>query len=218
MHRGSFRTLALRSLIVSVIATALLGIIAVLANRFDDLTVRVLITLAIISASSLMSLTCATLLERRPSHPLAVAGIALALAAGVLFIVGIWLDVRAGAYWRTSAVAGVLAIASAHVSLLWLARLGPRFEWVSWTAFGVIAALAGIVVWMVIGSPPEELFLRPLTVLAIVASALTIVTPVLHKLNGGANATTADPSPTVKRTTCPHCGLSFELSEEGPRM
>lgn len=217
MNRGSLRSFALRSLIVSVIATALLGIIAVLGNRFDDLTARILMTSVVVSIASLASLTCATLLERRPRHPLALAGIALAVVAAALIVVGLWAHINATDYWRVSGSTGVVAIATAQICLLWLARPAARFAWVQWAAFAVWYGLAGIIVWMVWGDPPEEMIWRPLSVLAILAGAVTIVTPVLHKLNSGADEAT--PAPSSERMTCPHCGMELTLeTEQGPRI
>ncbi len=218
MNRGSLRSFALRSLIVSVIATALLGIIAVLGNRFDDLTARILLTSVVVSIASLASLTCATFLERRPRHPLALAGIALAVVAAALIVVGLWAHINATDYWRVSGSVGVVAIVTAQICLLWLAQPAARFAWVQWAAFAVWYGLAGIIVWMIWGEPPEEMIWRPLSVLAILAGAVTIVVPVLHKLNSGAAA-----APAVERTTlhatCPDCGAGLTLEmEEGPQI
>ncbi len=217
MNRGSLRTFALRSLIISVIATAVLGIVAVLGNRFDDLTVRILLSAVVVSVASLASLTCATLLERRPRHPLATGGIALAVAAAALILVGLWAHINATDYWRVAGSAGVVAIATAQICLLWLARPAARFAWVQWAALAVWYGLAGIIVWTIWGDPPEEMIWRPLSVFAILSGAVTIIVPVLHKLNSGADA--ASPLPSSNRMTCPHCGKELTLEpEEGPRI
>lgn len=217
MNRGSLRTFALRSLIVSVIATAVLGIVAVIGNKFDDLTVRILLSAVVVSVASLASLTCATLLERRQRHPLAVAGIALAVAAAGLILVGLWAHISATDYWRVTGTTGIVAIATAQICLLWLARPAARFAWVQWAAFAVWYGLAGIIVWMIWGEPPEEMIWRPLSVFAILSSAVTIVIPVLHKLNSGADA--VSPPPSSNRMTCPHCGKELEVEvSEGTRI
>lgn len=217
MNRGSLRTFALRSLIVSVIATALLGIIAVLGNTFDDLTVRILMTSVVVSIASLAALTCATLLERRPRHPLAIAGIALAVAAAALILVGLWSHINATDYWRVTGSTGVVAIATAQICLLWLAHPAERFAWVQWAAFAAWYGLAGIIVFMMWGDPPEEMIWRPLSVLAILAGAVTIVVPVLHKLN--ASAATPTVETTTLHATCPDCGAGLILEiAEGPQI
>lgn len=208
MKKSSLRTLALRSLIVSVVATALLGIIAVLGNRFDDLTVRILLSAVVVSIASLASLTCATLVERQPRHPLATAGISLAVASAALILVGLWGHINATDYWRVTATAGIAAIATAQVCLLWLARPAARFAWVQWAALAVWYGLAGVIVWAIWGEPPEELIWRPMSIFAILAGAVTIVVPVLHKLN----VPEAEPAdePVSIRLTCPDCGAALE--------
>jgi len=217
MNRSRLRTLALRSLIVSVIATALLGIVAVLLNRFDDLTARILLTSVVISISSLASLTCATLLERRARHPLAIAGIVLSVLAGALIVVGLWARINASEYWRFTGSLGAVAICSAQICLLWLARPAPRFAWVQWAVFAIWYGLATIVVWMIYGEPSEELIRRPLSVVAILAGTVTIVVPVLHKLNSSSAPTGVDT--VTLHATCPDCGVGLSLEmEEGPRI
>ncbi len=217
MNRGSLRTFALRSLIISVIATAVLGIVAVLGNRFDDLTVRILLSAVVVSVASLASLTCATLLERRPRHTLATCGIALAVVAAGLILVGLWAHINATDYWRVTGSTGVVAIATAQICLLWLARPAARFAWVQWAALGVWYGLAGMIVWTIWGDPPEEMIWRPLSVFAILSGAVTIIVPVLHKLNAGADEAAVEPA--SNRMTCPHCGKELTLeTEEGPRI
>lgn len=217
MNRSRLRTLALRSLIISVIATAVLGIVAVLLNRFDDTTARILLTAVVISVSSLASLTCATLLERSPRHPLAAAGIALSVLAGALIVVGIWARIRPEEYWKLTGSVGVVAIATSQICLLWLARPAKRFEWVKWAAFAVWYGLAGIIVWMIYGEPSEELVRQPLSVLAILAGTVTIVVPVLHKLNTAGEAKAVET--TTLHATCPGCGAGLRLEvAEGTRI
>lgn len=208
MNRSGLRTLALRSLIVSVVATTALGIIAVLTNSFGDLTVRTLMSAVVVSIASLASLTCAALLERRPRHPLAVAGIALAVVAAALILAGLWLHLNDTDYWRATGTVGIVAIATAQICLLWLARPAARFAWVQWAAFGVWYGLAGIIVWMMWGEPSEEMIWRPLSVLAILAGAVTIVVPVLHKLNASDAEQAVEP--VSIRLACPDCGADLD--------
>lgn len=209
MNRVNLRSIALRSLIVSVLATALLGIVAVLTNRFDELTEKIVSTTLIISIASLATLTCAALIERRGANPVAHVGIVLSVLAGALFLIGMWGDVESRNFWRVTASTTVLGIVSAHVSLLWLPRLVRRFEWVQWAALAVMYALGGIVVWMIVGEPGEETVRRPLAVLGILAGALTILVPVLYKLGGPAGETV---EAVAIRVTCPDCGAELEAS------
>ena len=208
MKRGNLRSIALRSLIVSVVATALLGIVAVLANQFNDTTVRVLMTSLVVSVASLATLTCAALLERGDGRPLALAGIVLSVVGAALIIVGIWARINSEPYWRTTGSISVVGVLSAHICLLWLARLAPRFDWVRLASLVTIYALAGVIVWMIVGDPPEQVIWRPLAVLGILAAAVTIVVPVLQKLSGPANAG----APVTIRMECPDCGERLSAS------
>jgi hypothetical protein len=204
MNRGKLRSFALRSLIVSVVATALLGIVAVLANQLNNTTVKVLLTSLIVAVASLATLTCAALMERGHAKPLAYSGMILSILGATLAIIGMWANIDSNNYWRTTASTSVVGIFSAHICLLWLAHLAPRFNWVKWSALVVIYALAGVIVWAIVGEPSEDVIWRPLAVLGILGGAVTIVVPVLQKLSGPSE-TAADGEVAV-HLTCPDCG------------
>ena len=141
----TIRKTFLYTLIVSVVLTAALGILLILSGRSEWLEVRVLLTALTVSALSICGLSCGAYLERTSVRALPQIGIALALTAGLLLIVGIWTEPRSDLYWKGTLTLTTLAVAVAHVSLLSLARLGVRFGWLQilnyFFVFGVAATL-----------------------------------------------------------------------------
>ena len=79
----------------------------------------------------------------------------------------------------------LLATACSHLSLLALARLDLRFSWTRISAVFCVALLCGILLFILWFEPTgdSDLIYRILGVLGILLAAITVVTPVLHKLS-----------------------------------
>jgi uncharacterized small protein (DUF1192 family) len=79
----------------------------------------------------------------------------------------------------------VLAISSAHLSLLSLARLDRRYEWTRTIAFVCVGLLDALLLYIVWFEPEGDggLVYRILGILGIVLASITVLTPVLHKLS-----------------------------------
>src|SRR5262245_61351969 len=130
MHPAAFPLTRafLYAMIGSVVLSAVLGIIAILAGGFGWLEVRILLTTVTIAVTRICGLADGAYLSLRGKHPLPGAGIALALGAGVLILIGIWGEVQGEMFWKVTAAASVFAVACAHLSLLSLARLAEWFQ------------------------------------------------------------------------------------------
>ena len=170
--------------IASVSVSALIGVGVILFGSFGDLEIRVLITTITITTTSIFGLACGAYLERR-KVPLPVAGIILAVTSAFLWLIVIW---RQGTpsewYIKSTTTLTLLAYASAHLSLLSLARLDKKFAWIHLAANFLIWSLAGFAIFIVWGEPSDyELVSRVMGVLAILVAVVTLVTPVFHKLS-----------------------------------
>jgi hypothetical protein len=173
-------------LVASVLLGAGLGIAAVLRNTWTWFEVRVLLTTAILAGASVCGLACD--LSRTPQgwNLLPITGLMLTLAATAVLLSLIWdtpvthgaADFLSRAAWCLS----VAAIATAHVSLLSVARLAPRFFWMFPVAYVVIYGLASMLCAVAISERVEEQ-IRPIAVLAILDVAVTLVIPLLHRLS-----------------------------------
>ena len=117
-------------LIASVLLGAGLGIAAVLRNQWSWFEVRVLLTTGILAAASLCGLACDLSRTPRGLNLIPYIGLGLTLLAAILCIALVWLEGRSEPLELVKAAGctSVFAIATAHVSLLSVARLAPRHE------------------------------------------------------------------------------------------
>lgn len=204
------KRIALWFLIVSVGASALLGIIIVLAGTFSEIEVRIILTTLTISAMSICALAAGALWESRRNKPLSLTGIFLALAAGVLIILGIWTRANSEEFWKFSASIGLLAVATAHACLISLASLSTAFAWARIAAFIAVYALAAEFIYIFYGEPEQsDTIIRIIGATSIIVAALTIVVPIFHRLSrseSGANQPLAQDRIQISEITCPECG------------
>ena len=211
------KRIALWFLILSVALSAVIGIIAIVVGTFGRTEAQILLTTLTISAASICALACGALWESGRAKLFSLAGIALAVFDAVLFIVGIWWESRSEGYWKFSASVGLMAAATAHVCLLALARLAPRFSWSRIAAPIAAYFLAFLFIYLIYFTPKGDVLIRIIGVTAIILAALTILTPVFHRLSRGdlidSSTVTPPGTPQLHSTiTCPRCGASLPNS------
>ncbi|HEV2714777.1 MAG TPA: hypothetical protein VGU64_05895 [Terriglobales bacterium] len=210
------RRVALWFLIVSVALSAIIGIIVILSGEFGRTQAQILLTTLTISGASILALACGALWETGRAKLFPLTGIALAIADACLFIVGIWFETGSLAYWRFSASVGLIAIATAHACLISLARLAPRFAWSRIAAFVAAYSLALLFIYIIYFTPKGDALIRVIGVTSIVLAALTILTPVFHRLSRGdlgAASSAIERSREMAATiTCPRCGAQLANS------
>ena len=205
------KRIALWFLICSVAVSAILGIIIVLAGSFSDLQFRIILTTLTISAASICALASGALWEKTRARFLSLTGAILATLAALLLIAGIWTEAESSKFLKFASSVGLLAVATAHVCLLALARLAPKFAWIRVAASIAVYFLAGLFIYIIYFTPRGDNGFRIIGATSIIVAALTILTPVFHRLSRG------DPSvsdPTTAKTdvklfatvTCPQCG------------
>lgn len=203
------KRIALWFLIASVGASAVLGIIIVLAGSFSDLQIRIILTTLTISAASICALAAGALWESRRKIALALPGALLALFAAVLLIVGIWTEADSEHFWKFTVSVCLIAVATAHACLLALAKLARRFNWVRVVAFVAVYSLAGLFIWIIYLQPKGDNVVRIIGAVSIVVAALTILTPIFHRLSRGDDSTPNVSGSTqgmFATITCPRCG------------
>ena len=134
----------LYALIVSVVISAGLGILAILAGNWGWLEIRVLLTTVTISAASICGLGCGAYLAVGGNRAVPLAGIGLAIGAAAQIIVGMWTEISGEAYWKVAASLSVFAVACGHLSLLSMARLAEQFRWSLIAAYVTILGVASL--------------------------------------------------------------------------
>jgi len=207
--RMSPRRIALWFLIASVGASALLGIIIVLAGTFSEIEVRIILTTLTISAMSICGLAAGALWETGRKKLLSLSGIILAVLAAMLMLVGIWTRTSSEEFWKFSASLGLVAVATAHACLISLALLSKSFAWARIAAFIAVYALAAEIIYLIYRQPKPDTMARIIGATSIVVAALTIVIPVFHRLSRAESQTGAPVTAGAQSTTditCPQCG------------
>ena len=183
VSRFSVKRIFLRSMIASIALSAALGVIGILTARFGWIDLRILLTTLTIGVASITGLACGAALESGRQTRLPRAGIALTLLAGVLVIIGMWLDVSEDLFWKAAVTISIFAGSVAQTSLLSMAVLAPRFQWTRLVANVIVFGLAGLLSIMFIRESGSNDLWRILGVLAILDAAISVVIPVLHRLS-----------------------------------
>jgi hypothetical protein len=205
------KRIALWFLIVSVAASAVLGIIIVLAGSFSELQVKIILTTLTISGASICALASGALWESKRKPLLPLTGVILALLTAVLVIYAIWTKDHGPEFAKFTASAGLLSVATAHYCLLSLAKLARRFGWARTAAFVAVYLLAGFFIYIIYFEPKGDRFVRIVGATSIVVAALTILTPLFHRLS---RSDFDEPVPAIAGTKrrlhatvgCPQCG------------
>jgi len=182
----NLRKIFLYLLIISVAVSALLGIVVIIFGSFGEFATRVLMTTFTITLTSILGLACGAYLELRGAKTLPYAGIFSSLVAAALAIFMIWFDENnVAAIWKTGATAAILATACGHLSLISIATLDKRFLWSRYVIYSSVAILVSIFLWILWLEPESssDIVSRIIGVLSIVVAALTVITPVFHKLS-----------------------------------
>lgn len=181
----SLKKFFLYSLIVSVCASAFLGIIAILSGDFGELQIKVLLTSLTISGASLAGLCCGAAYEAHRVRHFASAGILLVAVAAAMILIGLWSEVGWDEYWKMTVTVSLFAAGFAHMCLLQLARLSPRYQWTLWAAYGLVFGLCSIISGMLWLEPNGDWIFRITGVNGILVGAVSVLIPIFHRLSRG---------------------------------
>jgi hypothetical protein len=190
MNGINIRRAFLYTLIASVALSALIGIGVILFGDFGEFEVRVLMTTLTVTVTSILGLACGAYLETNRGRLLPLMGIGLSIASALMLFLVIW-DVLDDSeiFVKSVVTTSLLAASCSHLSLLSLARLDQRFAWSRIAAFICISLLAVILLYILWFEPESsgDLVSRIIGVLSILTAAVTVMTPVFHKLSSGGN-------------------------------
>lgn len=195
-HASRIRKTVVRGLVASLAASAAVGILAVLFGEFRETELKILGTTLTLAGASLCALPCA-----------ARMGLAVPVATALAQIAGIWewklFDTEP--FWKGIGTGWTLSVALAHAAFLGQIRLADRFRRVGTAARITTVLLSGLVILAIWAEWDDDLAFRLIGALSILATALTIVVPVLARM---APPPVASPSPAgpASLARCPACG------------
>ncbi|MCY4455739.1 MAG: zinc ribbon domain-containing protein [Chloroflexi bacterium] len=205
LHRG-----ALRVMLASVAASALMGCYAVLNEDFGETEGKLLLSTLSVFGTSMITLACGVAWERGRLGVVPPAGIVLGLIGLVFLLVVIWVepDTDNDLIGRGLLTEITLALAATHASLVGLNGLGRRYAAVPVAAYALNALLtATSILWIWWEPIWDDAFGRWYGTLIVLLIAATISIPVLRRLEG--SAVDSPPVETAARF-CPNCGAGLD--------
>lgn len=191
----------------SVAANAALGIYAVLGTDFGETQGKMLVTSLCVTGVALLALVCEPAWERLLLGPVPYMGAVLGALGFGLVIVGVWAEPETDVLGKTTGSIMVVAVALAAASLMSLARLAPRHQWVLALTLGLLAlgaALVAVAPWL--GGDPSEWYLRGMGAVLIALAAFVLSVPVVHWVDRSTLRVAASVSPV---RYCPYCGTAI---------
>lgn len=176
----------LYTLIGSVAISSLIGIGVILFGNFGEFEVRVLMTTLTVTVTSILGLACGAYIETGRGRTLPIVGIFLSIVSAIMLFFVIWdiLD-DSEVFIKSVVTTSLLAAACSHLSLLSIARLDKRFAWSRIAAFICVGLLSAILLFILWFEPEStsDVISRVIGVLSILIAAVTVITPVFHKLS-----------------------------------
>lgn len=173
-----------RILVYSFSTLLSLSVLVLMASvtfgSFGRVELKVLVTTAAITGASICSFCCSVYTSRTRHFMPGFCGIGLTVLSGGMLILGVWLEPEGDAYWKTTVVLGVFAIACVHALALLAVRLRPEHRWLPVIASISIFFLGAVVSGMFLGTiDGAEDTLRLIVALSIPIAAETLLVPVL---------------------------------------
>ncbi|HWL53990.1 MAG TPA: hypothetical protein VNQ90_16230 [Chthoniobacteraceae bacterium] len=168
--------------------TAFVAILSVLSGDFGEFQLKVLATTFSISAASICSMSCAAFIEKTRKRGAGVLGMVCSAVAAVMVVGGVWLDIGGEIYWKSTVSLIVAAVGFAHAFLLALPGLDARHRWAQTAADVFIAILAVQIVVAVWGEINDAGYFKLLAVVSIIVVLLTLVIPILMKIQKGSES------------------------------
>lgn len=207
-NKATLKRYLIKAIITSLALSALVGIFVILLGTFGEVEARILLTTLAVGTFSITGLANLRNVEsdKQNYRSFAWFGIASSMLAMFLSLILIWTFSGDSDYapWRSTLVFMVLAVSTAHASLLLPLRgRSATVTNAANTTLICIAIVASFLIYLILGSDYDigEFFYRLLAVAIILDVLGTIVTPILAKF--------ADkPAPPTKPTDSPTKGTA----------
>lgn len=192
MDAPQARRLFLRSLVVSLSATAALAIGTLLFAEFDDTAGRILATTGLISVASLFSLPAGVLLDQGRATALAWATIALTAGGFLLALVLVWAE--NDDLWKPVGILAVFAGASSQTAAATSRRRAGDSTGVGRLYVASIVLSYGLALLLTIAMAEEVEtadYYRFVGAVAVAAVLAALLQPIVRRMGGTPEKTAA---------------------------
>lgn len=181
----NYKKYFLRTLIVALVISAVIGIVIFLVGDFGETEIKLLFTTLAIGGYSLTGLSCSTIHNRAKFKSFSVIGMLISVFAFLTTIIAIWDIIDPDDMWQTVLIFIILSISMAHISLL--LQIRPKSKKIKYSLFATII-FGTIVALMLIKSTitkfeDSEFYFRLLGVFSILVVLGTIATPILNRIS-----------------------------------
>ncbi|WMX12382.1 hypothetical protein [Aureispira sp. CCB-E] len=184
MENLDFKKYFLRTLVIALSVSALIGIFIFLIGNFGETEFRLLLTTLTISGYSLTGLCSATNQKKPDLRPFSIVGMLISVIGFVVTLGAIWEIIDFNDIWKTMVVFIILSVAIAHISLLLL--ISPKTDNVRYSLIATIVFVSTVALMLIKYTMTEfeesEFYFRLLGVFSILDVLGTIATPILNKI------------------------------------
>jgi hypothetical protein len=177
-----FKRSFLTALIISLVLSAIAGIIIFLLGTFDEIEFKILFTTFVIGVFSLTGLINASLLDRESFKVYGFSALTISVLASLLLLLSIWFNFD---HTQITTDLVIIALASTHISLLLVINtIKDIVRLVRVLTFSCIVILAGLLIylfnnWSILDN---SVYYRFIGIFAILDALGTITVPILNKL------------------------------------
>ena len=173
-------------LIASVVVGALIAIGIILLGNFGEFESKILLSVLTITVTSVLGTASGAYLDKNGRSIVSRAGIEFAVIAAVMWLILVWYGtIHDDRFVQALFAITLLAVACSLLSLLSLARLTGRYVWVRYATYAAVTALMGLILYLIFSFFEEipTVIGRAIGVLGTIVAALTILTPIFHRLS-----------------------------------
>ncbi len=181
----NYRKYFLRTMIIALVISAVIGIIIFLVGEFGETEIKLLLTTLAIAGYSLTGLSSSTIHNHTKFKSFSVIGMLVSVLGFLTSIILLWEIIDPDDMWQTVLIFIFLSISIAHISLL--LQISPKTNNIKYALIGTIVFIS-IVALMLIKSTinefeENEFYFRLLGVFAILDVLGTITTPILNRMS-----------------------------------
>jgi len=161
-------------LLAAIAVSATLAIAGIVAGNIGETSLKCLLTAMIVSGGCLLALACFAAWEKPGALVAARLGIVATVLAVVGANVGMWSDTNNKPLIKLILAIAIVAIAAAHASTMWLARLPPSLQGVRTMTLATNVLLSVALIGVLWDEPRGDGSFQLCAVLAILCAALTL--------------------------------------------
>lgn len=185
MNPLNFKKYFLRTLVIALSISGLIGIFIFLVGDFGETEAQLLLTTLSIGGFSLTGLCSTTIQNRNNLKSFSIIGMTVSLI-GFLFTIGaIWEFVDFEDIWRVVMIFIILSVAIAHASLL--LQIRPKTDNIKYLLIATLVFISFVTIMLIKSTLTEfdesEFYFRLLGVFSILDVLGTIVTPILNRIS-----------------------------------